>query len=119
MPPTFETETQQKKVTKDVGVRTVTVSDTNSVCAIKELVTSLPLVHANLIKNLVHEFKLLAVKKHAIGKINHYEETSILNARKRKQNKEQVDENIDFDDPMYDEPYQEIGPLFDSHVLNI
>ena len=69
MPPTFETETQQKKVTKDVGVRTVTVSDTNSVCAIKELVTKLPLDHENMIKNLVHEFKLLAVKKYAPEKL--------------------------------------------------
>ena len=99
-------------------MRTVTVSDTNTIDAIKELDTSLPLVHENLIKNSVYELKLLAVTKYATGKINHYVDTSILNARKRKQNKEQLDEDIDSDDPMYDEPYQEIGPLFDSHVLN-
>ena len=29
----------------------------NTVGAIKELLTSLPLVHTNLIKNFVHEFK--------------------------------------------------------------
>ena len=63
--------------------------------------------------------KLLAVKKYATEKVKNYIDTSIFNARKRKQNKEQVDEDIDSDDPMYDEPYQEVGPSSDANVLNI
>ena len=109
----------RKKVTKDVCVRTVTVSDTNAVGAIKELLNKLPLVHENMIKNSVSDLKLLAVEKYAIKKVNHYEEMSVFHARQRKYNKTLRDEDCDSDDPMYDEPYQAIGPLFDSNFLNI
>ena len=100
-------------------MRTVTVSDTITVGAIKEYLNKLSLVHENLIKNFVHEFKQLAVEKYDIEKVNHYEEISVFHARQRKSFKTLRDEDCDSDDPMYDEPYQEIGPLFDSNFLNI
>ena len=51
-------------------MRTVTVSDTNTNDALKDLVASIPLVHENLIKNSVHHLKLLAVKNMLSKKIS-------------------------------------------------
>ena len=65
-------------------MRTVTVSDTNTVGAIKELVNELPEDHANIIENLVHELNQVAVEKYAINKVNHYEKMSVVDARKKK-----------------------------------
>ena len=81
------TETEQNSVSTDVSVRTVTVSDTNTVAYLKDLVASIPLVHENMIKNSVSDLKLLSMKKYATEKVKHYIDTSIFNARKRKENK--------------------------------
>ena len=47
-----------------------------------------------------------------------YIASSILNARRRKK-EPRSRWDIDSDDPMYDETYQEVGPSSDADVLNI
>ena len=96
---------------------TVTVSIDDTVSILKDLISSIPVVHKNLIKNNVHHLMLIAVKEHATVKVNQYISEFRVNSMK-KPKYEDFDSDFDLDNAMYDES-SEHGPSFDDNTLQI